>query len=240
MPKIEGLYVQGYVAGQDVVLTVDTGATFTLISKEVYDDIPQEKRPKLYRKQGKTFVNANGQSMKYYGRGVFEVYIGPLKYRKLFSVVDIKDDVLLGLDILRASEGHATIHVGGSEMTLQGVTIPLIHIGGPRESISPKSRKVHAADHYIIEGMSEQLIECVPDRREWDGEDKVIIGASPMFVENHGVDVAPIAVDLSGKPTVKVRVFNPFPDSVSIKQDTVVGEIEELDPDYEWEVLVKE
>lgn len=43
----DGFYVLGKVEKVDVMFTIDTGASKTMISEEVYKKIPEDTRPKL-------------------------------------------------------------------------------------------------------------------------------------------------------------------------------------------------
>jgi hypothetical protein len=50
-----------------------------------------------------------------------------------------------------------------------------------------------------------------------------VIEAIEEFAEEHQLVIAASLVDLKSADTQKVRVMNPLPNDVSIKQDTVVG-----------------
>ena len=83
-----------------------------------------------------------------------------------------------------------------------------------------------AADHYMIQGKCEQIIDVlvelqVPDY--YSVKCEVIIEHSPLFTETYPLLMAPTVVDLNGGAKQKVRVLNLFNTEVSIKQDSVVG-----------------
>ena len=89
-----------------------------------------------------------------------------------------------------------------------------------------KARRVMAADHYMIQGKCEQIIDVlvelqVPDY--YSVKCEVIIEHSPLFTETYPLLMAPTVVDLNGGAKQKVRVLNLFNTEVSIKQDSVVG-----------------
>ena len=63
-----GLYVKANVQGLNTKLLVDTGATITLISKEVYDRLPTSVKPTL-RKVEQDILAANGTSRDALGKG---------------------------------------------------------------------------------------------------------------------------------------------------------------------------
>jgi hypothetical protein len=172
--------------------------------------------------------------MKYLGRASFEIVLGPLRLKKLLIVGECQDEILLGTDILQRDEsGPADILMSENRMVLRGESIPLEQIGVPRPL-----RKIWAADHFIVKGMSEQLIDVLVDRYENDASSRGILEVSPTFAESHPVVVAPTLVDIADQVTVKVRVMNPFTEDVSIKQDTVIGHFEDIHS--EPEIAIKE
>ena len=137
-------------------------------------------------------------------------------------VAEIDDEGLLRIDVLQKHyTGPADILLSKIEIHLSGPKIPCILIGG-----QIKARKVRAANHYMIQGKYEQiidaLVECqVPDY--YSDKCEVIIEPSPEFTEIYPLLMAPTVVDLNRGATQKVRVLYPFDTEVSIKQDSVVG-----------------
>ncbi|XP_069109585.1 uncharacterized protein, partial [Argopecten irradians] len=65
-----GLYLNAEVQHVKVRLLVDTGATVTILSKAVYESIPEEDRPKL-QEVTKDIVAANGAELEVLGKGEF-------------------------------------------------------------------------------------------------------------------------------------------------------------------------
>ena len=233
VPKYDGVYIFGSLCNTEVTFTVDTGASSSVVSRRAYEQIPEDKRPRLWRKGKTSLSNAEGGTMKYLGCASFDVSMGPLRLRKLLIVGECQDEVLLGADILqRDPSGPADIMLSENRMILRGEIIPLEQIGVPRVM-----RKVRAADHFIIQGMSEQVIDVLVDRPENDASSRGIVEASPDFTESHAVVVAPTLVDIADQVTVKVRVMNPFTEDVSIRQDTVIGHFEDVHS--EPEVAIK-
>jgi len=231
LPKYDGVYVDGRLCGVEVTMTVDTGATSTLIANRVYQEIPEEMRPRLWQRHSrKKVTDADGRPLKYHGRAVFEMGVGPLEMKMVLIVADIEDDVLLGGDILqRDPSGPADILLSKNEMILKGVTIPLTQIGVPK-----RSRKAYAADDYIIPAMSEAVIDVHVDRLtavDDEAESRVLIEGDPLFTERSALVVAPCLCDVSCNTTGKVRLMNPFKHDVPIMQDTVVGVLQTVQAD---------
>ena len=45
IPTYDGVYVKGFIANVDVVFTVDTGASISILSKRIFDEISDSDRP---------------------------------------------------------------------------------------------------------------------------------------------------------------------------------------------------
>jgi hypothetical protein len=158
-----------------------------------------------------------------------KIALGSVEFEKVCTVSNVEDDVLLGDDILRRdSHGPADILQSKGELHFRGLVIPLINVGKVH-----CVRKAYAADDYVVEGMSEELIDVLVDREEIAGSDsddsRVMIEVAPSLVEKHHVLVAPTLCDVNRSVTVEVRVFNPFNEPVTIKQDTVVGIVQPVE-----------
>ncbi len=76
VPTTDGVYVRGTVEGVDATLTVDTGASVTLVSKQIYDEIPLPQRPQLTSKLP-LLKNADGNIIPSYGVADFPPSFGP-------------------------------------------------------------------------------------------------------------------------------------------------------------------
>lgn len=66
-----GFYVSGKFEKVDVMFTIDTGASKTMILEEVYKKIPENTRPKL--SQAASFRSADNSNIQEYGKAVSEV-----------------------------------------------------------------------------------------------------------------------------------------------------------------------
>jgi hypothetical protein len=204
------------------MFTADTGATKTIIADRVYNQIPEEKRPPL--KKSVTLAGAGGTLLKELGKATFNLELGPLILDREVIVAEIEDEGLLGIDILQnENDGPADILLSKGVIKLHGVSIPCIQIGLNDDTV----RNVKAADDFIIPGNSEAIIDVFVDRREEDGiakQHEFLIEPSENFTDKYSLIVAPAIVDTKDKVTQKLRVLNPYPTSVPIKQDTCIGQ----------------
>ncbi len=203
------------------MFTIDTGATNTILSTRVYERIPKMLRPNLIP-GGSVPSAADGRRLDHKGSATFELCLGNLCLRTRVDVADIADDVLLGADVLvYGPEGPADLVLSEGLMRLRGISIPLQQVHA-----SPGTFRVCSADHFIVPGMSEMVLDAyvkVPTSEALNTCSRLIVEASPSLTENHCLAVAPTLVDASTNCTVKVRVMNPNREAVSLKQDETLG-----------------
>ncbi|CAC5371475.1 unnamed protein product [Mytilus coruscus] len=103
-------------------------------------------------------------------------------------------------------------------------TSPLTGASG--ESKSEIIRKVTAADHFIISGYCEAVIDFYIERNENDellASKEFMIEPCEEFIANNKIAMAACVVDIKDNVTVKARVLNPSSEEVFIKQDTIIG-----------------
>ena len=229
VPTSKGLYLKGQIQGVNVIFTTDTGATRTIISRQVYEQIPESKRPQLENKP--LFMKGcNGKPVTELGIGLFQVHIASLVFERKILVAEIDDQVLLGIDILQSSElgGPADILLSQNVIKMKDVSIPCFQVG-----TQETTRKVVAADHHIIPAMSEAIVNVFVERYEADDNrnSTFIVEACDNFRENQTLLMAETIIDLNHRPTCAVKVINPTKDEVSIKQDAVIGQAERFDPE---------
>ena len=56
-----------------------------------------------------------------------------------------------------------------------------------------------------------------------------IVEPTQHFCETYPLKMATVLVDINRNPTSKIRLLNPFPYSVDINQDSVLGQAEQID-----------
>ena len=143
---MDGVYVKGSICDIDVVYTVDTGASISLLSDRIYQEIKKQHRPQLDEKTP-LMTNANGKPITCRGCGIFPILFGPVYMEKQLIVANITDDVLLGADILLGDpDGPADLLFSKKVIQFRGAEIQIEADGYPKKQI----RKVHLADNYTI------------------------------------------------------------------------------------------
>ena len=141
-------------------------------------------------------------------------------------IAEIQDEVLLGMDILKGSDGKpADIILSKNIIRLNGQEIKCTQ--HPQNS----TRTVQAADDFIIQGHTEQVIDAFVQRCEGDdtlANSSILIEPSENFELKFPLVMASSLADLNFAPTVKVRVMNPFPSDATIRINTIIGTAEFL------------
>jgi len=216
----DGIYIEGSINGKLSIFTVDTGATRTVISRNTYLSLPEERRPPL--KPSSSLIGADGNPLREMGTAVFEVKLGTSCLNMKLVVAHIADQALLGLDILMmGDEGPAEIRLADRVLNWNAETIPF-NCSGDLNRV----RNVVAADDTIVPGCSELILDAYIEKRDldsWFSNREFFIEPSPSFMEKSSLIVATCLVDMTNSVTGKVRIMNPLGTEVEIHQDTVIG-----------------
>ena len=216
----DGVYIRGSAQGYPLLFTTDTGASRTIISKRLFESMEKQDQPEL---KGTTkLVGASGAKIQEMGKGLFQLKLGPVKIKTEAIVADIEDDGLLGVDVLQnASGGPSDLMLSKGVLLINKQEVPIIQVG-----MRTTTRKVTAADHFVIPAQCESVIDVYVERQEYDdflSETDYLIEPTENFKETYPLSMAATLVDINNACTCKVRVLNPFPNAMSIKQDSVLG-----------------
>ena len=225
MPKVTGVYVKGSVCGVDVIFTIDTGASTSMISQRVYKEISKANKPSLQAKN--PLVNsADGKPIDCTGDAKFDILFGPIYMEKSFTIGDITDDVLLGADILLGDEsGPADLMLSQKVIRFRDTEIPIEVAGYPRDRI----RRVTVADEYVIPPMSEALVDVFVEKNGTEEQCDFILEPDPSLAERYSVAMAASMVDVNRTVTQAVRIMNPFPTPTKLHQDCLIGYAEPVE-----------
>ena len=142
--------------------------------------------------------------------------------------MDIDDDGLLGVDILKnGKNGPSDLLMSKGVLFIDKKEVPIIQVG-----VKSRVRKVTAADHFVTPAQSECIIDVYLERHEYDdfsSEKDFIVEPTEHFQAEYPLQMASTLVDINQTCTGKVRVLNPFPTTMSIKQDAVIEKAEAID-----------
>ncbi|MCG8044792.1 MAG: retroviral-like aspartic protease family protein, partial [Candidatus Thiodiazotropha endolucinida] len=222
----DGVYIRGTAQGYPVLFTTDTGASKTVLAKRVFDSMRPEDKPQLSK--ASKLIGAGGTTIREIGKGEFTLQLGPVRIQVEAIVAEIEDDGLLGVDVLQnSSKGPTDLMLSKGVLVINHQEVPVIQIG-----ITKRVRKVTAADHYTIPAQSESVIDVYVERHEYDdfsSEKDYVIEPTDHFQAEYPLQMASTLVDINKACTCKVRMLNPFPTAMSIKQDAVIGKAEPIE-----------
>ncbi|KAK3098374.1 hypothetical protein FSP39_018923 [Pinctada imbricata] len=103
---------------------IDTGASLSILSKQVYDRIKNDQPLELIKKH---VVAANADPLKVYGRTKIRMKIGRNTYETTVVVADLTSDGVLGLDFML--NNAYIVNVNEQTLTMRDESIPLIKSG---------------------------------------------------------------------------------------------------------------
>ena len=216
IPKCPGVYVEGQICGVPTWITVDTGASRTILSESLYRKIPAEKQLNLSSERRVPLEQAGGSPLPEIGSATVEMNLGTLTIDREVVVADIKDEVLLGMDV------GDTVDVLTSKRTvvIDGHEVPCCHVK------SDWVRKVYASHNYHIPGNTEAIFDATVE--SISGEDdadigEVVVEPTPYFGERHALVMAASLVNLTSDGLAKVRIMNPCSKPVTVHRNTVIG-----------------
>ena len=143
-------------------------------------------------------------------------------------VAEIDEHGLLGVDVLQNGKGGPTdLLMSKGVLKVEGKEVPIIHVG-----MKNRVRKVTSADHFVIPAQSEAVIDVYVERQEYDdfsSEKEYVVEPTEHFQAEYPLQMTSTLVDINRACTCKVRVLNPFPTAMSIKQDDVIGRAEPIE-----------
>ena len=225
LPKFCGVYINGLLNGLEVTYTVDGAATDTLIASWIYEQLPEDVRPKLQPETGSMTSGAGGGPIQILGKAKFELQLGPEKLIREVRVAEIKDEILLGDDIIRRDpEGPMDIINSQKVIKFKGREIPMVTVGLPKRAL-----RVSTIDEEVIPGMTEKIVDVFikrPDETyDVDIEESMLVEADEEFIAVNRCIVAPVVIRAIGRVTAQVRLFNPFAEPALLKGEQVLGEL---------------
>ena len=97
--KCDGLYVKVSIHDKEYRFLVDTGASDSYISRQVFENIPENQRPVL-QEPNKNAKLADNSPLPLHGIVTLELKIGPTCGFSKLLVADISNDGIIGLDNL--------------------------------------------------------------------------------------------------------------------------------------------
>ena len=216
-PKFKGVYVNGSVEGTEVLFTIYTGASVSVLSERIWNQLIKRRNQQWECSQKQVF-GPNGKPLKTLGSVKLALQVGPVKLNEYIAVADICDDCLLGADILLGlQEGPFDLLLSEGELRWNGWVIPCINVG------SPKIRKVKCVEEIKIPEFSEMKSGVEIEHSNQEQTNQLIVEPEARFMEKNCVAEAPSLVELSNPHSHKVKVLNPYSTEVVVHKGELLG-----------------
>ena len=217
----KGLFLEGKINGQPLKLLIDTGATNTLISDKVFDQIEDNRRPELLPVTS-VVLQADGTPLRTRGTSRLEVQIGDSLVTTMVTVASLKNEGILGLDFL--VQINAVLDCQKMELRTEWGIIPCLDSEG--ESFC---RRIVAGKEYSIPpGHEIVLADRVTGKKVALCEGLVESPVNPTELWKKGPIVARSVVK-ADEDVLPVRVFNPTKEQRIIKAGTAIASLSALE-----------
>ena len=210
---------------RDVSFLLDTGASVSILSKEVFDEIPVEDRPSLRPSQFQ-LTTSNGSNMHINGVARLSIEIQGMPLEEDFWICDSDNTGILG--ILFMERASVVLDVGRKRVFIRNQSVRLHdQFGKPLQSKVVANQTVHIPPNR----------EVIPPGKVCAGRhrDPGIVTLDPAMKVSRetGALVARVVVN-ANESTIPVRVFNPTDETITIHKFAVMGV---LTPVLETKVL---
>ncbi|CAC5407836.1 unnamed protein product [Mytilus coruscus] len=213
------------IGGQPVKAVIDTGAEVTVINESLLDRFSEETRPTLEKAKRSLVVAEAGKKMKTQGVAVVDIVIGDLSFPWEVYVAPIRDDVLLGCDII--DEFDITIN------TRRGIEVGGTWVDCEVMRRSDNISRIFVSESITIPANSEVILEGKGHQSELI--DTRYASVEPCYEETSKILIARCLVDpFNDKIPVRVANLENFP--VKLKKNVFLGE---MHPVIDFEQVVE-
>uniref|UniRef100_A0A8W8J6L5 CCHC-type domain-containing protein n=1 Tax=Magallana gigas TaxID=29159 RepID=A0A8W8J6L5_MAGGI len=213
-----GIFLQTKVNEVQAKMLIDTGASLTLISKKIYDLMPQHTLP-ILEESSQRVLNASGDALPQYGRAIFRIEVCQSETHIPAKVTDITVDGILGLDFLKM--GNGIINLGTNTLRLNDEECAVSCEG------AMGCYRIKAADDVHIPPRSELVI-----KGKISGDNKCatidyIVEPEEKFLERGRALVGRTLV--KGGENIPVRLMNITDVPQTIYKDTTIAKMTAID-----------
>ncbi len=213
------MHVETLAFDLKVRMVVDGGASATILSKRVFDQLPDSEKEKL-EPTDLTVGLANDADMVVYGVLPLDFAIGGKAITHPMIVGDITNDALLGADFLE--EYKCVVDHGMGSIHLQNVEIPLND-----NQENPSSCRVIVRNCVTVPPFTEIIVTATLSNVK-NNKGFGIVEPTDLFVQKRGLLLAPVVV-FNNKMSVPLRLLNPSSESIVIHPETHVGLYKSID-----------
>ena len=201
-----GWYLTGLLQGHlPVDMLLDTGATFSLLPSEIYDELPPHLRPEIDPAPGCHLIGFTGEQALVRGRVTLSFGTGKQSWRVMFLVVHKVTTCILGASFMREN-GIRIDYAQGLVWINQTYSSML------KEVNSSNSAKIKKGHNLLpnAEGVVEAFVDCFPP-------ESIVMVEGTMEDLERGFVVANAVVTLGSGGECLLRVMNPGKDPLIIQ-----------------------
>ena len=194
---------------------VDTGAEVTVLSEKLYNLIPKDKRPKLHEAKRGLVVAEAGKEMTTCGTIDVDFKLGEYEFTWPVYVAPIRDDILLGCDII--DEMDITVNTKrGIQVKDQWIECEIIR---SHDTLGPvkiaRAVTVPASSEFVITGSC----SVKPD-----DEGQTFVFEASENAQQHLLVARGLVSPKTG--TVPVKLINQRPAPLRLKKGFVLGTLQ--------------
>ncbi|KAJ8024719.1 hypothetical protein HOLleu_34708 [Holothuria leucospilota] len=223
------MYLPVGIYSKIVPFLIDSGSSITLVSKETFENLPEEI--KQTRKKGKkTLWLADGSQIENKGTLRLDMEVGGAVLEHEVHIADIGSDAILGLDFLMNHHclldwHNGVIKLNGKDVTLQSKKdqAGIFRVKVTETVIVPSGHELVVGTQLVRRGQGIHPVD-------WSGTQQAILTPLLSFMERHDIVVAHSLVD-AAKNVIPLRVMNPTEHDVTLYRDSQPAVLELITED---------
>ncbi|XP_062616134.1 uncharacterized protein LOC134277851 [Saccostrea cucullata] len=216
----EGIYVVGKIENHPISMLVDTGASVTILSSKVFENLDLKKGINLTPSLVK-LTSANGERILVRGECPMKITVGDKTVTHNFLVANILNKCILGIDFMQ--QNACDILVKKMKFKIKGVEVPCVN----SENLDIPFCKVLLAEDIEVPLNSEFIAPGKIENPLFTSRG-ARVEPTEKFVEKHELLIPKTLVKVEGE-VVPIRYINCNDHSVKIHKGTVLATIENVE-----------
>ncbi len=209
----KGLFLDASLNGVEAILLIDTGTSVSIISERIVNKWSKKEQCSIASTDMEVNV-ANDMSLAVSGEVTVNLKLGGHLVSHKFTVTDISNEVLLGLDFLQSE--NCSIDITSNSLQWRGIELPLRDTSDRQWSC-----RVTVIETVLVPAQTEMVIggRLSEDER---GVPYGMIEPALGLVKRNNLMLAPSLVSTK-EGTVPVRLMNPTDTQATIYKGTTTG-----------------
>lgn len=203
----DSLLVEAVVGRNRCLVTIDTGATASIIRRDLVRD------QWLYNTTRYNLRTATGESAKVYGEVALNIQLAGITISHSFLVADIIDECIMGMDFMK--KHRIILDVGAQFMKYENIEIPVIF-----GKVNSGTLRTIISHDQVLQPSSETIV-WAKVRGDLGGQRYFLM--EPKYKRNCPNYVVGKALIEPRNGKVPVRILNPTTCSVYVRKGDLVG-----------------